>query len=131
MVSLDNYLPATIPYLSPFCKSPTPFGSFILCRAQSMVPTPVAARPCDALVSAILTALCDEQVLLYHDCHSECFMTTDLEPAYLLWCTTGTSMYVRLVFFLLYKVCPPTTQPRVNTIFGHYASFETKVGIYR
>jgi hypothetical protein len=86
MVSFDNYLPvpAGIPYLSPFCKSPTPFGSFILCRAQSMVPIPVAARPCDALVSAILTALCDEQVLLYHDYYSERCVMIDLEPAYLL-----------------------------------------------
>jgi len=63
MVRFNNCSLTCIIYLSPFCKSPTPFSSFILCRAQSMVLIPVAARPCEALVLAMLIALWDEQVL--------------------------------------------------------------------
>lgn len=44
-----------IAYFSPLCRSPTALGRFILCRAQSTVPAPVAASPALDLL-ALLTA---------------------------------------------------------------------------
>lgn len=49
-------------HLSPFWRSPTAMGGFMLWRAQSIVPSPVAARPRFDLVSAMFTALWLEQV---------------------------------------------------------------------
>ena len=50
-------------HLSPFCRSATAFGLFILCRAHSTVAIPVAAWFRFGLEDERLTASCREQLL--------------------------------------------------------------------
>jgi hypothetical protein len=96
------------------------------CLAQSTVPTPVAARPCEDFVSAILTAL-----WLMHVLHWDTSGQMSLDMilfTYILLCT-GLFSQIGLVCCLLDKIRPPRVEARIPIIRRYCLAFQPEVGI--
>lgn len=116
-------------YFSPFWRSPTPFGRFISCRAQSTVPTPVAARPREDFVSAILTALWLTQVL-------RCMMN---QYIIFVFCQCSSSPpaarspdHLSMTYIPFHQqISPASVQARIYSVTRDSFPFEAEVCVYR
>lgn len=120
-------------YLSPYCKSPTLVGCFMLWRAHSTDAVPVALWPRPGFVSARLTAWCLEQVLFYAELWAlRVFDNRDSWDSrwftyrvfFLLSC-----VQIFFVFFLVDKVGPTVSEARICLITRYIFSLEAKVRI--
>ena len=113
-------------HCSPFWRSPTAPGSFISCRVQQTLPTPVEESPTVALVSALLTALWLEQVLFQKR-----------RQLYQAWIEAKKNLLLRIrmfwevwfIWWLFDEIRPSPAETGINCVFWHCSTLEMEVGI--
>jgi len=124
--TLQKRLVSNETYLSPYCRSAIPFGSFIPCLAQTTIPTPVASQPFLVFTSAILTALWFERVLFWIKMSNYKY---DRSMVTYLLCVIFVVIQIHLERAILHEVRPSLTETWIIFIVRGCTTSQMKVGI--